>query len=194
MDDEPTVLVVDDQPELADLYAAWLRDAYDVRTAYGGDEAIAALGSDIDVALIDRLMPRTSGDELISRIRKDGYDCRVSVVTAVEPDFDIIGMGFDEYLVKPIQRDEINDVVDALVTRSEYDEKLQSFFSLASKRATLQTKKAPRELEESSAYAELTADFDRLRTELERTIDQLRPQDLEAEMRQLNRTALGSNQ
>ena len=194
MDDEPTVLVVDDQPELADLYATWLRDAYDVQTAYGGDEATATLESGVDVALIDRLMPRMSGDELISRIRKDGYDCRVSVVTAVEPYFDIIGMGFDEYLVKPIQRDEINDVVDALVTRSEYDEKLQSFFSLASKRAALQTQKAPQELEESSAYAELTAEFDRLRSELERTIDQLRPRDLEAEMRQLNRTAFGSNQ
>ena len=32
----PTVLVVDDERDLADLYAAWLADEYEVRTAYGG--------------------------------------------------------------------------------------------------------------------------------------------------------------
>ncbi|MCQ4333548.1 HalX domain-containing protein [Natronomonas sp. F2-12] len=190
----PTVLVVDDEPDLADLYAAWIDEQYDIRTAYGGDEAFDALCSGIDVALIDRLMPRTSGDELLSHIRESGYDCRVAIVTAVEPDFDIIGMGFDEYLVKPIRRAEINEVLDSLVSRSEYDEKLQEFFALASKRAALRTEKNPRELEESNAYAELTAEFERLRVELERTADQLRPRDLEVEMRQLPQTTSGSDQ
>ena len=194
MGDRPTVLVVDDEPDLADLYAAWLRAEYDVRTAYGGEEAITALDSEIDVALIDRLMPRMSGDELLSQIRASGYDCRVSIVTAVEPDFDIIEMGFDEYLVKPVRRDEIHEVVDALLTRSEYDEKLQEFFALASKRAALRTEKSPGDLEESTAYAELNAEFDRFKAELERTADQLRPRDLEVEMRQLDRAPAGSSQ
>lgn len=189
MGDRPTVLVVDDEPDLADLYAAWLRSEYDVRTAYGGEEAIAALESGIDVALVDRLMPRLSGDELLSHIRESGYECRVSIVTAVEPDLDIIEMGFDEYIVKPVHRKEINEVVDALVTRSEYDGKLQEFFALASKRAALRTEKNPRELENSTAYAELTVEFDRLKAELERTTDQLRPRDLDAEMQQLNHAA-----
>jgi DNA-binding response OmpR family regulator len=192
MDGGSTVLVVDDEPDLADLYAAWLGEEYDVRTAYGGDEALSALETGVDVALIDRLMPRISGDELLSHIRSRDYDCRVSIVTAVEPDFDIIEMGFDEYLVKPIRREEIQETVDALVTRSMYDEKLQEFFALASKRATLEAEKNPRELEENGAYTELTREFDRLRTELNRTVDRLRPRDLEAEMRQLN--ALGSDQ
>lgn len=186
MSGEPTVLVVDDEPELADLYAAWLREEYNVRTAYGGEAAIDALQSDVEVTLIDRLMPRMSGSELLSRIRSSEYDCRVSIVTAVEPDFDIIEMGFDEYIVKPVRRDEIKETVDALVARSEYDEKLQEFFALASKRATLEAEKRRRELESSDAYAELMAEFDHLRTELERTTDQLRPRDFEAEMRQLN--------
>lgn len=186
MGEKPTVLVVDDEPELADLYAVWLQEEYDVRAVYGGEEAVSALAPEIDVALIDRLMPRLSGDELLSRVRRAGYDCRVAIVTAVEPDFDIIGMGFDEYLVKPIQRAELNEVVDALVTRSEYDRKLQQFFALASKRAALQTEKSRRELNESDAYAELTAEFERLRTELDRTVQRLRPRDLEVEMRQLN--------
>lgn len=189
MGDESTVLIVDDEPDLADLYAAWLRDEYDVRTAYGGEEATAELESSIDVALIDRLMPRMSGDELLSHIREAEYDCRVSIVTAVEPDFDIIEMGFDEYIVKPVQRAEINEVVDALLTRSEYEDKLREFFALASKRAALRTEKCPRELENSTAYAELTTEFEQLRADLERTVDQLRPRDLDAEMRQLDRAS-----
>lgn len=184
------MLIVDDERELADLYAAWLREEYTVRTAYDGDEAIAALESGIDVALIDRLMPRMSGGELLSHIRAEGYDCRVSIVTAVEPDFDIIEMGFDEYLVKPIQRDEVREIVDALVTRSTYDEQVQEFFALASKRAALEAKKNRLELQESDAYAELTAEFDRLRTELQRTVDQLRPRDFEVEMRRLDAPTL----
>ena len=187
MDDGTTVLVVDDEPDLADLYASWLRGEYDVRTAYGGGEATGALGPEVDVALIDRLMPRMPGEELLSYVRESGYDCRVAIVTAVEPDFDIIEMGLDEYLVKPVQRNELTEVVDALVTRSKYDEKLREFFALASKRATLQAEKGREELEESDAYAELADEFERLRTELERTTDRLRPRDLEIEMRRLNR-------
>jgi DNA-binding response OmpR family regulator len=187
MDDEPTVLVVDDDRQLADLYAAWLRGEYDVRTAYGGEEAIEAMSGAVDVALVDRLMPRIPGDEVLERIRAaDEYDCRVSIVTAVEPDFDIIGMGFDEYLVKPIRRREIEAVVGSLVTRTEYDEKLREFFALASKRAALQAEKSAYELDASEAYAELTAEFERLRCDLERTASEMSGRDLEAEMRRVS--------
>lgn len=187
MDDEPTVLVVDDDRQLADLYAAWLRGEYDVRTAYGGQDGIEAMSGDVDVALVDRLMPRIPGDEVLERIRAaDEYDCRVSIVTAVEPDFDIIGMGFDEYLVKPIRRREIEAVVRSLVTRTEYDEKLRELFALASKRAALQAEKSAYELDASGAYAELTAEFERLRCDLERTASEMSGRDLEAEMRRVS--------
>ena len=38
-EETPTVLLVDDERDLADLYAAWLADEYEIRTAYGGEEA-----------------------------------------------------------------------------------------------------------------------------------------------------------
>ncbi|MGM0718372.1 MAG: response regulator, partial [Halobacteriota archaeon] len=134
-DGTPTVLVVDDDSRLADLYATWLRDGYDVETAYGGPEAVEAIDARVDVALVDRLMPRLSGDGVLRHVREEGYNCRVAIVTAVEPDFGIIEMGFDEYVVKPVERRDITTVVGSLMTRTEYDEKLQEFFSLASKRA-----------------------------------------------------------
>lgn len=191
MSAKATVLVVDDERELVDLYATWLRDAYDVRTADGGAEALATLESTaVDVALIDRLMPRMTGSELLKNIREKGYDCRVSIVTAIEPDFDIIEMGIDEYLIKPVGREDVREVVDRLVTRSAYDEQLQEFFALASKRAALEAEKSRTELRASDAYTELTVEFDRLKARLERTVEQLRPRDFEVEMRRLDAPTL----
>jgi len=181
-----TVLVVDDERDLADLYTAWLSQEYDVRTAYGGQEAFDALDEDIDVALIDRLMPQVSGDQVLEHIRESEYDCRVSMVTAVEPDFDIIEMGFDEYIVKPIRRDDLVEVVESLLSRSTYDAQLQEFFSLASKRAALQSQKSQHELENSEAYSDLTERVEQLRTDLDSTAEELSTRDFEVQLRKLN--------
>ena len=185
-EDTPTVLVVDDERDLADLYAAWLAEEYDVRTAYGGEEAIAGMDESVDVALVDRLMPQVSGGEVVERVREDGYDCRISMVTAVEPDFDIIEMGFDEYVVKPVQRENLEEVVETLLSRATYDDQLQEMFSLASKVAALKTQKTPRELEENDSYQELTERLEELREEIGRTTEELTERDFEVELRQLN--------
>ncbi|PSP36340.1 DNA-binding protein [Halobacteriales archaeon QH_10_70_21] len=185
-EDTPTVLVVDDERDLADLYAAWLAEEYDVRTAYGGEEAIAGMDESVDVALVDRLMPQVSGGEVVERVREDGYDCRISMVTAVEPDFDIIEMGFDEYVVKPVQRENLEEVVETLLSRATYDDQLQEMFSLASKVAALKTQKTPRELKENDSYQELTERLEELREEIGRTTEELTERDFEVELRQLN--------
>jgi len=185
-EDTPTVLVVDDERDLADLYAAWLAEEYDVRTAYGGEEAIAGMDESVDVALVDRLMPQVSGGEVVEHVREDGYDCRISMVTAVEPDFDIIEMGFDEYVVKPVQRENLEEVVETLLSRATYDDQLQEMFSLASKVAALKTQKTPRELKENDSYQELTERLEELREEISRTTEELTERDFEVELRQLN--------
>lgn len=182
----PTVLVVDDDHQLADLYATWLRGTYDVRTAYGGEEALAAMDETVDVALIDRRMPQMTGDEVLEHLCDGDYDCRVSIVTAVDPDFDIVEMGFDDYIVKPVRKGDLQTVVDSLVTRSEYSEKLQDFFALASKRAALQAEKTAEELEASDAWAELTAEFDELHRDLRKTVDEMTGRDFEAEMHRVS--------
>ena len=117
----PLVLVVEDEPDLADLYAAWLGDEYRVRTAYGGREALDELdeADEVDAILLDRRMPGLSGDEVLTAVRDRGIDCRVAMVTAVEPDFDILEMGFDDYLVKPVSKDDLLGVVETMRSRSE---------------------------------------------------------------------------
>ena len=185
MSDQPVVVVVDDEPDLADLYTAWLGDSYEVRTAYGGEEAIELIDGTADVALIDRLMPERSGDEVLEAVREQGHDCQVAMVTAVEPDFDIIEMGFDAYLVKPVLRDDLRETVTRLLTRGTYDAQVRELFSLASKRAALMTQKDPVELERNEAYQRLDERFEELRDDLDQTVAELDARDFEVTLRRL---------
>lgn len=152
----PTVLAVDDDEDLADTYAIWLRDDYDVRTAYNGESALETIDGDVDVVLLDRRMPDMSGGDVLERIRDAGHDVRVSMLTAVEPDVDIVDMGFDEYLVKPVTREDVIDVVERLLARADYDDDVQEYFAVSEKVATLETELSPEERGESEEYQRLT--------------------------------------
>ncbi len=150
-----TILVVDDERDIADLYTTWLEMEHDVRTAYGGEEALELVDGDVDLVFLDRQMPDYSGDDVLERIRDRGLDCRVVMVTAVDPDFDIVDMGFDDYLTKPVMREDLSESVDAMAERDEYDETLQEYFALTSKKATLEAEKTPSELQNSDEYQEM---------------------------------------
>jgi len=143
-DDPPLVLVVEDERDLSELYRTWLAKSYRVRTAHDGRTALDELGEDVDIVLLDRRMPDLSGDEVLDRIRERGLDCRVAMVTAVEPDVDIVEMAFDDYLVKPVTEEELLGTTENLRIRDEYDDGVKQLFSLASKKALLEARKTGR--------------------------------------------------
>ncbi|MDB2226002.1 HalX domain-containing protein [Halorubrum ezzemoulense] len=170
----PLVLVVEDEPDLADLYAAWLGDEYRVRTAYGGREALDQLDEvddEVDAILLDRRMPGLSGDEVLTAVRERGIDCRVAMVTAVEPDFDILEMGFDDYLVKPVTSETLRETVEGLLRRGEYDSEVQELFSLTSKKAMLESEKSASDLADNEEYQRLTGRIDELRERADESRD-----------------------
>ncbi|WP_058364964.1 HalX domain-containing protein [Haloparvum sedimenti] len=172
-DEPPLVLVVEDEPDLADLYAAWLGSDYRVRTAYGGREALDQLDDEVDVVLLDRRMPGLSGDEVLVTVRDRDIDCRVAMVTAVEPDFDIVAMGFDDYLVKPVTKETLRETVDDLLERSQYDAGVQELFALSSKKALLETEKGQSALADSDEYQELSDRIVELQSELDTAVSSL---------------------
>jgi DNA-binding response OmpR family regulator len=170
MTDDPTVLVVDDEKEVADAYALRLRTEYDVRTAYGGREALESLEG-VDVVLLDRRMPGTSGDEVLREIRDRGVDCRVVMLTAINPEFDIIDMPFDDYLCKPVDSEDLFAAVDQQLRAVAY-EQLSEFFSLVAKRTVLEAQIPPAELDSTEEYADLVEQVESLRAELSASIDE----------------------
>lgn len=170
-DDRPTVLVVEDERALIELYVRWLEDDYDVRTADGGEAALEQLDEEVDVVLLDRLMPGMSGDEVLSELRSRVPECKVAMVTAVEPDFDVIQMGFDDYLTKPVEREELLETISRLLSRSTFASLEQELYSLAAKQAALRASKPAEELNDSEEFA----DLERRVAELRERIDDALP-------------------
>ena len=176
-EDEPTVVIVEDEEDLAELYARWVSDRWSVSVAYDGREALGVIDDKTSVVLIDRRIPGLSGERLVDEIRARGYDCRIAMVTAVDPDFDVIDLLFDDYLMKPVEREDLIACVDHLLLRSTYQERVREFFALASKRALLDAEKSERERQESERYATLSAEIESMRAELDDTIVELSEHD-----------------
>jgi DNA-binding response OmpR family regulator len=164
------VLLVEDEQDVAETYQLWLEDDYEVRMAADGSAAIEQLDEAVDVVLLDRMMPGLSGDEVLEHIRETGLDCRVSMVTAVDPDYDILEMGFDAYLSKPIRREQLLTTVDNLLERAAYDSLLQEYYSLVEKQATLRTAKTSTELDGNEEFTALTSEIESLEDQLSDTL------------------------
>jgi DNA-binding response OmpR family regulator len=181
-----TVLVVDDEPDVADAYAAQLEDRYVVYTAYSGRGALDKLDAAVDVVLLDRRMPGISGDDVLERIRDRGLDCRVAMVTAVDPDFDIIDMPFDDYVIKPVPQADLFDTIDRLLTCRAYENKLQRYYSLTAKRSALEANKPEGQLATNEQYQTLRERIETIRTELQETVASFEDVDFEAAFRDLS--------
>lgn len=171
--DAPTVLVIEDERDLAGMYEQWLEDRYDVRVAHDGESALEELDATVEVVVLDRVMPGLSGEDVLDRIRERRYGCRVAIVSAVEPDFDVIEMGFDHYVTKPVDRGELVDVVEKLRGRNEYTDRLQEYFSLVSTKALLDATKSEGERADSDRYVDLVARIAELEEEVERIQSEL---------------------
>ena len=174
----PTVLAVDDEPDLVELYRVYLQDRYDVRLATGGEEALSRMADDVDVVLLDRRMSDLTGKEVLSEMRAAGYDTQVAMVTAVEPDIDVVDMQFDDYQTKPVSREEIRALVAVLLRRAEFDEQSQRFFALASKKAALEASG----LTGTDEYEQVLTQLADTRAEVNTTLDRLSAADAFAEL------------
>jgi len=115
-----TVLVVDDEPDIAESYGQWLRDDHDVRVTTSGEDALDRLDGTVDVVLLDRRMPGLSGAEVLEEIADRDVDPGVVLVTAVDPGFEIVELDFDNYLPKPVTPDDIVEAVEELTSTGGY--------------------------------------------------------------------------
>jgi len=185
-----TVLVVDDEPDVADAYAAQLESEYIVSTAYGGQEALDKIDASVDVVLLDRRMPGISGDEVLEKIRERDLNIRVAMVTAVDPDFDIIDMPFDDYIIKPVSRDELFETIERLLTAATYEEQMQRYYALTAKHATLSANKPESALAENEQFQRLEEEMEGLRGDLDETLAEFDDDDFAAAFRDLARPPL----
>ncbi|MFB6236715.1 MAG: response regulator [Halopenitus sp.] len=135
--DSDRVLVVDDQPGIVNLYRTFLQDSYEVRAATSGSEALEVVDETVDVVLLDRRMGAMSGDEVLQRLRERGNTVPVAMVSAVQPDLDVVGLPFDDYIVKPVEEEFLVDRVDTLATYATLGERAREYVRLAATKAIL---------------------------------------------------------
>ena len=182
---EQVVLVADDNKRVNTMHTAWLKDGYTVRTASDGEETLRSLDTDVGVVVLDRRMPGLSGGEVLDWIRSQRYDIRVVVVTSEDVDLDLLDMGFDEYLTKPVRKAELQGVVADLFERRAYSAHLQEYLALRAKLGLLRAE-----------YPDDTLATHELYQRLQRRLDELEPTDEEIEAidsATLERAAIGSS-
>ncbi|MFT4949501.1 MAG: CheY-like chemotaxis protein [Natronomonas sp.] len=170
---EPQVLMVDDEKEVADAYALRLRDVGTVAVAYSGAEALeyveAADEPTPDIVLLDRHMPGLSGDEVLTNIREQPLQTRVVMVTAIDPELDILDLPFDDYLCKPVDRADVHTVVEQQCEILAY-QLLGEYFEAASKREVLRAELQPDETASHDRLADVEGTVTQLRDRIERLL------------------------
>ena len=170
-DTEPRVLVVDDEREVADAYALRLRNVCSVMTAYGGREALTAVDDRVvDVVLLDRHMPDISGDDVLATLRDREFAGRVVMVTAVDPDVNVVDLPFDDYLCKPIDRADVRSVVDQQRQILAY-ETLGEYFRVKSTELVLSAQTPSGEPADSGEREAIRKEADRLERRVRRLLD-----------------------
>ncbi|AWB28021.1 response regulator [Halococcoides cellulosivorans] len=157
--DPATVLVIEDERQIADGYASILDDEYEVRIANSGAEGLETIDDTVDVVLLDRMMSGLSGQETLDEMRDRGYDVPVAMVTAKVPDYDVLDMGFDDYLTKPVEVEDLFDTVERLLAMGELDRDLREYVAASVKQASLEATKPSLELEEHQEYRDLRAEL-----------------------------------
>jgi CheY-like chemotaxis protein len=185
-DGPATVLVVDDQETVAESYRLYLEDDYEVVTATGGREAVRKATDEVDVVLLDRRMPEVTGDEALDRMRADGFEGQVAMVTAVDPEFDIVEMPFETYLTKPVTDEEVRETVARLLRVAAVDERTREHFALAEKRSVLAEHTSRPEREDSPLYERLTDRLAELREEIRTTVGEMDEASLHALFREID--------
>ena len=127
--DAPTVLLVDDEPDLVELLQYALEGAgYRVVTAADGAEGLALAEAERpDLAILDIMMPQMDGVELTQRLREDAQLrlTPILMLTArAEESDEIAGLdaGADDYITKPVSPKKLVSRVRAMLRRVERED------------------------------------------------------------------------
>jgi DNA-binding response OmpR family regulator len=167
------VLIVEDDEGVADLYRSWVFEEWTARIATTVADARSTIDEDVDLVVLDRHLPDGSGREVFEGY--GGFEERppVLAVTATDPDFDVVDLPIDDYLVKPVDRETFRDSLERLAGRISYDAELRALYALASKKAVLEARKSRTELAASEEYADLENRVDRQRERADDLLDRV---------------------
>ena len=148
MDTGQSILVVEDEKKISGIVKAYLeKDGYKVSLAETGKDALKALKENPDLVILDLMLPDMKGEELCSIIR-EGSDVPVIMLTAKSAEEDRIkglGLGADDYVIKPFSPRELVARVKAHLRRTVRDRRKLYSYNKGSLRINIENHEAFRE-------------------------------------------------
>jgi DNA-binding response OmpR family regulator len=125
-DKKSKILVVDDEPNIAELLEIDLDSAgYEVIIAYNGKEALERV-KEIrpDLILLDVMMPELNGFQTCEILRKDEDNISIPIImlTAQDDESEIskaLELGADDYAIKPVKKNELFKKIEKLLFKTK---------------------------------------------------------------------------
>jgi len=122
------ILVVDDEKDVVEVVGHFLEEeGYSVRTAFDGEEALETADSDIDLIVLDIMLPGVDGYEVCRKLRSRVETEKIPIIflsakTEEEDQIEGLMLGGDDYLTKPVSPQVLVAHVKAVLRRSGVEE------------------------------------------------------------------------
>ena len=106
------ILVVEDEETIADVITTKLRkEKYEIDTSYDGEDGLyKALSNIYDLIILDIMLPKTNGLEILKEVKENDISAKVIMLTAkseLEDKLKGFNTGADDYVTKPFHIEEL---------------------------------------------------------------------------------------
>lgn len=117
-----TILIIEDDAEINDMLSILLRqNGFRTVSAFSGTEGILVHNKDVDLILLDLMLPGRSGEDIIRELKSK--HCVPVIVTSaihdVRKKVDLFDLGADDYVTKPFHNDELLARINARLRCAE---------------------------------------------------------------------------
>ncbi|MFH0767281.1 MAG: response regulator [Bacillota bacterium] len=117
------IMVVDNEPDIVDLTRTVLEiGGYQVVPAYSGEECLRKLEKEnVDLILLDIMMPGMSGWDVFNRIKRNDEHVKVAFMSVLEISDKrkqvLLEEGLSDYIMKPFDKDTLLNKIDAILRK-----------------------------------------------------------------------------
>jgi DNA-binding NtrC family response regulator len=126
-----TIFIVDDEESILKMLTHWCKNqwGYDVKTFVNGNDALNAISGNIDLVLLDIMLPDINGNEVLVKIKQKFPSLPVIMLSAqgsVEVALESIRWGAFDYFPKPIDKNRLEHAVRNAIKSFDLERELES--------------------------------------------------------------------
>jgi DNA-binding NarL/FixJ family response regulator len=170
-DTDATILIINADRQEAETYADWLA-GYTIQITDDSERALATADT-VDVILLAGDFADPPSDELLGRLRARNPDCQIGLLSANRVGPDVLRLDFDEYVPRPLDREELRDTVARLVDHRVVEGSVETYLSLVSRRRQIEARRDDEDLTDDERYRELTGEIAARRQQIRSLLERI---------------------